>query len=129
MIVDCATVQIDTDEGHEEHKKAVRGKSYTGMMCDSTSPKQFFTQKVDGYERFYELHYNKDGDKLKKIDYWDKKKDSERKKKYTKVSKNGDDCYFSKRLKDDEEFEWKETLDWWDIGHPHVTIWRRHWWN
>ncbi len=129
MIVDCGSVQINTEEDHEAHKKAVRGKSDTGMMCDRTNPKQFFTQLINGYVRFYELHYNKDGDKLKKIDSWDRKKDSERKKKWVKVPKSGvDDCYFSTHKKG-AEYTLKEELDWWDIAHPHKTHWKRHWWN
>jgi hypothetical protein len=129
MIIDCGSVRIDTEEDHEAHKNAVRGKSDSGMLCSRSSPKQFFTQLVDGYTRFYDLHYNKDGSKLKKIEYWDKKKDSERKKKYIKEPKNADNCYFSKQLKGDEEYVIREELDFWDIAHPHVTVWRRHWWN
>ncbi len=129
MNVTCGSAIIDTDANHEAHKKSVRGKSNTGMMCDRSEPRQFFTQLVDGYTRFYELYYDKSGETLKKIEYWDKKKDSERKKKWVKVPKSGaGDCYFSTHEKD-VEYKLREELDFWDIAHPHVTIWKRHWWN
>jgi len=128
MNVTCGSVIINTDGNHEVHKKSVQSIAGVSMLCDRSEPHQFFTQLINGYVRFYILHYNKSGEKLRKIVYWDRKKDSERKKKWIKVPVNDDGCYFSKNKKD-QEFKLKEELDFWDIAHPHVTIWKRHWWT
>lgn len=124
MIIECGEVVIDTELDHEVHKDEIQ--KHTSFFCDKHDPKQWFTQVVDDYTRFYQLHYNNDGSALLKITSWDRKKDNEQKMKMVKKLKNAsnDDCYFSMRKKD-AEYEWVEERDTLDISKNHMTHWNR----
>jgi hypothetical protein len=91
LIVECRNVKIDTEKDHAVHKEAIN--AVTTMHCDKDKPRYWFTQIVDDEYRFYHLHYNRKGTKLKKIEYWNKI-DRQVKK---RVVKDKDSCYFEKK--------------------------------
>ena len=123
-IVNLNGYEIDTTEGHEYHKEHLNSH----MFCDSSDPKQWFAEWIeeDGkrHHRFYQLHYNHEGDVLKKITSYDS---IEHTKHIVKRKKGREsDCYWSKNMKDDDEYEMVEETDYRSpSSENHQTWWKK----
>ena len=142
MIIELVKVSIDTDGNWESHRKDINKETH--CFCNDDKPVQWFTQKQgrEGHDRFYHLHYNKDGSQLKKIDSWDDPPDVY--KQVKKVKGEKEVCYFTKQ---DEKLEYcmvtekdysasssENHTTWWKQGwhepaHQALPIKNKPWWK
>ena len=114
MIIKCGKVIIDTEEDHVAHKIAI--EKHAHFMCSRNDPEYIFTQDLEGEHRFYYLFYNKEGNMLQKIDYWN----------YKEVNKTVYEvedpkaCYFTKNSN-----KVKKIVKEGNYSDKHIPVWKR----
>ena len=118
MILNFEGTKVNTEETHQQHMDNIDQT----VHCSKDKPEQFFTVESpnpDADDRFVNLVYSEDGDKLQSIYYWDNMKITR-----TIERRKVDQCYFTKGK--EECWEDHEVVDYSKPSYgARITVWER----